>query len=59
MLATCENTTRDSQIPIKNGNWETEQTLGVYHIICASPTTRGIETSERSTETTMVSTAYT
>ena len=57
MLATCENTTRDSQIPIENGNWVMERTLGVYHTICAKPTTSGIETNENSTDATIVSTA--
>ncbi len=57
MLATCENTTRDSQIPIENGNWDMERTLGVYHTICAKPTTSGIETNENSTDATIVSTA--
>ena len=30
-----------------------------YHIICAKPTTNGIETNENSTDVTIVSTAYT
>lgn len=55
--ATSANATRDSQMPIKNAKGGGKGGAATYHTNCAKPTTRGIETSESSTETTTVSTA--
>lgn len=61
---TRANATRDSPIPIKNAGRRGKRSRRrakrkpmPYHASCAKPTTRGIETTESSTETTTVSTA--